>query len=68
MYRRLIQNPNFYNLAGRTAEHINDYLSELIENTVASLGESKCVNLDSENDTLSSTNLGLIASFYNIKC
>jgi|LauGreDrversion4_2_1035121.scaffolds.fasta_scaffold15178_11 pre-mRNA-splicing helicase BRR2 len=37
LYRRISQNPNYYNLAGRTGSHINDFLSELIENTVEDL-------------------------------
>ena len=42
-YRRLTQNPNFYNLQGVTGNIINDYLSELIEKTVTELDESKCI-------------------------
>jgi len=37
MYRRISQNPNYYNLTGKTGQHINDHLSELIETTVEDL-------------------------------
>ena len=37
LYRRLAPNPNYYNLSGRTAQHINDFLSQLIEETVEDL-------------------------------
>ena len=43
MYRRIAQNPNFYNLPGKTGQHINDFLSELIENTVEDLVKAKCL-------------------------
>jgi pre-mRNA-splicing helicase BRR2 len=37
MYRRLVQNPNYYNLTGTSHRHLSDYLSKLIEDTVADL-------------------------------
>jgi pre-mRNA-splicing helicase BRR2 len=66
MYRRLTQNPNYYNLEGVSGAHINDHLSELVENTLDALHKSKCAEVfDFE---VKSTNLGLIASHYSIKC
>ena len=35
------QNPNYYNLSGTTHRHLSDHLSELVENTLADLEESK---------------------------
>lgn len=32
-YRRLPQNPNYYNMMGRSHSHIRDHLSELVEDT-----------------------------------
>lgn len=37
LYRRLGPNPNYYNLTGRSAQHINDFLSQMIEDTVEDL-------------------------------
>ena len=68
MYRRLIQNPNYYNLNGKTGTHINDHLSELIEKTVDELVESACIKVEeNEEETIEPTNLGRIAAYYNIK-
>jgi pre-mRNA-splicing helicase BRR2 len=32
-YRRLPQNPNYYNMMGRSHRHIRDHLSEIVEDT-----------------------------------
>ncbi len=40
-YRRLTQNPNYYNLQGVTHRHLSDYLSDLVEATLADLERSK---------------------------
>jgi pre-mRNA-splicing helicase BRR2 len=45
MYRRLTQNPNYYNLQEATEIGINDFLSELIENTVDHLENIKCLEV-----------------------
>ncbi|KAL6175995.1 hypothetical protein ACLB2K_052631 [Fragaria x ananassa] len=65
LYRRLTQNPNYYNLQGVTQRHLSDYLSELVENTLSDLETSKCVSIEDETD-LSALNLGMIASYYYI--
>lgn len=41
IYRRLTQNPNYYNLQGITHRHLSDHLSELVENTLQDLEHSK---------------------------
>lgn len=64
-YRRLSQNPGFYNLQGTTPTHIAEYLSELVENTVNELAESDCIIVQDDMDLLPN-NLGMIASFYYI--
>ncbi len=66
LYRRLTQNPNYYNLQGVTHRHLSDHLSELIENTLADLEQSKCVAVEDEVDVMP-LNLGMIAAYYNIK-
>lgn len=65
MYRRLTQNPNYYNLQGVSHRHLSDHLSELIENTLSDLEASKCVAIEDDLD-ISPLNLGMIASYYYI--
>ncbi|PON73250.1 U5 small nuclear ribonucleoprotein 200 kDa helicase [Trema orientale] len=65
MYRRLAQNPNYYNLQGVSHRHLSDHLSELVENTLNDLEVGKCVVIEDDMD-LSPSNLGLIASYYYI--
>ncbi|KAJ6748412.1 DEXH-BOX ATP-DEPENDENT RNA HELICASE DEXH12-LIKE [Salix purpurea] len=65
MYRRLTQNPNYYNLQGVGHRHLSDHLSELVENALADLEKSKCVSIEDGMD-LSPLNLGMIASYYYI--
>ncbi|KAK3232115.1 hypothetical protein Dsin_003996 [Dipteronia sinensis] len=64
-YRRLTQNPNYYNLQGVSHRHLSDHLSELVENTLSDLEASKCITIEEDMD-LSPLNLGMIASYYYI--
>ena len=41
LYRRMTQNPNYYNLQGMSHRHLSDHLSELVENTITDLEQSK---------------------------
>lgn len=41
MCRRLTQNPNYYNLHGTSHRHLSDHLSDLVENTLSDLANSK---------------------------
>ena len=66
MYRRLTQNPNFYNLQGTSGAHINDHLSEIVESTFDNLEKMKFIETDEYE--VHSTNLALITSHYNIRC
>jgi len=65
-YRRLTQNPNFYDLHGVTQHHVSDHLSELIENVVNDLSESGCIQVENDMD-VSPLNLGMIAAYYCIQ-
>lgn len=65
LYRRLTQNPNYYNLQGVTHRHLSDHLSELVENTLSDLEQSKCISVEDDMDTLP-LNLGMIAAYYYI--
>ena len=64
MYRRISKNPNYYEIAGRTGQHINDYLSELVEDTVAELAETGCLSVSENEVDIEIANLGRIASYY----
>jgi len=74
-YRRLTQNPNYYNLQGVSHSHLSDYLSELVENTLDDLQQSKCITVEDDDaedasgnvSVVSPLNLGMIASHYYIK-
>ena len=48
-----------------THRHLSDHLSELVENTLADLEQSKCIAIEDEMD-LSPLNLGMIAAYYYI--
>ncbi|GJN87131.1 hypothetical protein Rhopal_000076-T1 [Rhodotorula paludigena] len=65
MYRRLVANPNYYNMQGTTHRHLSDHLSELVETTLADLQNSKAITIEDEMD-VSALNLGMIAAYYNI--
>ncbi|CAD6191493.1 unnamed protein product [Caenorhabditis auriculariae] len=65
LYRRMTQNPNYYNLQGVSHRHLSDALSELVENTLKDLENSKCIAVKDDMDTLP-LNLGMIAAYYYI--
>jgi len=64
-YRRLTQNPNYYNLTGTSHRHLSDHLSDLVEGVLADLEASKCLAVEDETE-LVPLNLGMIASYYYI--
>ncbi|GIL50154.1 hypothetical protein Vafri_6292 [Volvox africanus] len=64
-YRRLAQNPNYYNMAGVSHRHLSDHLSELVENTLSDLETSKVIAIEDDME-LSPLNLGMIAAYYHI--
>merc|ERR1719509_350381 len=65
LYRRMTQNPNYYNLQGVTYRHLSDHLSEMVESTLAELEHSKCISIEDDMDT-APLNLGMIAAYYYI--
>ncbi|PON97647.1 U5 small nuclear ribonucleoprotein 200 kDa helicase [Trema orientale] len=65
MYRRLTQNPNYYNLQGVSHRHLSDHLSALVENTLNDLEASKCVEII-DDINISPSTLGLIASYHYV--
>ncbi|KAL7671633.1 hypothetical protein ACOME3_006524 [Neoechinorhynchus agilis] len=64
MYRRMTQNPNYYNLAGLTHRHLSDHLSQLVESVLSDLAECKCIQVDEF--TCSPLNLAMICSYYSV--
>ncbi|KAJ3846706.1 Sec63 Brl domain-containing protein [Lentinula lateritia] len=65
-YRRMTQNPNYYNLHNVSHQHLSEHLSELVETTLNDLMNSKCIAIEDESDEVSPLNLGMIAAYYNI--
>ncbi|XP_044135180.1 U5 small nuclear ribonucleoprotein 200 kDa helicase [Bufo gargarizans] len=65
LYRRMTQNPNYYNLQGVSHRHLSDHLSELVEHTLSDLEQSKCISIEDEMD-VAPLNLGMIAAYYYI--
>ncbi|KAH9019679.1 Snrnp200 protein [Lactarius pseudohatsudake] len=58
-YRRTTQNSNYYNLHNVSHQHLSDHLSELVENTLSDLVNSKCIAIEDEMD-VSPLNLGIL--------
>ena len=65
LYRRLPLNPHYYNLASASHRHISDHLSELVESTLESLSEAKCIQIV-DDLYVEPLNLGMIAAYYSI--
>ena len=65
-YRRLLANPSYYSLADVSHEGLSAHLSELVENTLKDLAESKIIDLDEEDDSVTPLNAAMIAAYYNI--
>lgn len=67
MYRRIARNPNFYEIAGRSEDQLNEFLSELVEDTVSELAELGYVEIGDDEMELRPRNLGRIASHYGLR-
>ncbi|PIA32601.1 hypothetical protein AQUCO_04400058v1 [Aquilegia coerulea] len=65
MYRRLAQNPSYYNIQGVSHRHLLDHLLELVENTFSDLAASRFVAIMDDMDLLP-LDLGNIASCHYI--
>jgi len=64
-FRRLLKNPSYYGLKSVDAKSLNEFLTTLVEEVLKNLNEAKCITLHSD-DSLSSTLLGYLTSFYYI--
>ncbi|KAI6106996.1 hypothetical protein EDD16DRAFT_1695107 [Pisolithus croceorrhizus] len=61
-------NPNYYNLHNVSHQHLSDHLSELVENTLQDLTNSKCIAIGMSNEMdVSVLNLGMIAAYYTLQ-
>ncbi|KFY24405.1 hypothetical protein V493_05264 [Pseudogymnoascus sp. VKM F-4281 (FW-2241)] len=65
-YRRLLANPSYYSLTDTSHEGLSAHLSELVETTLNDLAESKIIDLDEEDDSVTPLNAAMIAAYYNI--
>lgn len=66
-FRRLVQNPAYYDLLDTKKSTINEYLSSLIDYVVENLERSGCLVVDDDEVGLTPTILGRIASYYYLK-
>lgn len=65
-YRRLAQNPNYYNMKGKSHRHISDHLSELLEEVTQQLHDSHAILIDEDGFSLTAENLGIISSYHHV--
>ncbi|XP_006824124.2 activating signal cointegrator 1 complex subunit 3-like [Saccoglossus kowalevskii] len=63
-FRRLVQNPSYYELEDVEHDSINKFLSNLVEKALVDLESSYCVEIDEDNRGILPQTLGRIASYY----
>lgn len=66
LYRRLAQNPNYYGMQDRSARHISEHLSQVVEQSVEELKASQCVEIEADEVTITPLNLGIISAYYSV--
>ena len=68
-YRRLTRNPAYYHLADGSPEAVGEYLSDIVESTLADLENAGCVEVgtDADQDAVAPTTLGRVSSYYYLK-
>jgi activating signal cointegrator complex subunit 3 len=66
-FRRILKNPNFYNLPDNKNESIKKFLCDLVDSSIQRLAQSNCVEVDDQRGTLAPKELGYIASNYYLK-
>ncbi|KAK9814715.1 hypothetical protein WJX72_010327 [[Myrmecia] bisecta] len=64
-FRRLLQNPSYYDLPATSAADVNLYLSDLVEHTFAVLQDAGCMTVDE--DRCEALTMGRIASYYYLR-
>ncbi|CAK7562243.1 MAG: Pre-mRNA-splicing helicase BRR2 [Sporothrix epigloea] len=66
LYRRLFANPSYYSLASRSDDAMGLYMTELVEDTLRELSDTKLVTIDDDEGTVTPTNGALVAAHYNL--
>jgi len=66
LWRRLRQNPNYYNLREVGGRQLSEWLSDLVEKTVEDLAKAKMLEVEDEVN-LVPLNLGMIAAYYYVQ-
>lgn len=66
-YRRLLQNPTYYNLEDTETEVVKAYLTDLIDNTLNTLSNAGCIEMDKDTNEIAPTVMGRISSYYYLK-
>ena len=66
-FRRVVQNPSYYNLEGTEHSEINEFLSTMVEDSLNDLVHAGCVELEDDSDAVHSTPMGRVASDYYLK-
>ena len=66
LYRRLLKNPNYYNIQGTSNSHLSEHISDMVETVINDLVESKCCEMNDDGDIMP-LNLGMIAAYYYIQ-
>ena len=65
LYRRIVQNPNFYSLQATSHAVVSDFLSGLVEDSVDALKQAGMITEEVEEE-LAPGDLGLVASYYSV--
>ncbi|XP_070568490.1 activating signal cointegrator 1 complex subunit 3-like [Ptychodera flava] len=63
-FRRLVQNPSYYDLEDVEHGSINKFLSSLVEKALLDLESSYCLEIAEDNRSIEPLTLGRIASYY----
>lgn len=65
-FRRLVQNPTYYNLESTNYEDVNTFLSGLVESTLFALEDAQCIAVN-EDDSIEPLTLGRVAAYYYLQ-
>lgn len=63
-FRRLLQNPSYYNLETLEPHDVNNFLSGLVQRALMVLADASCVTFEEDQRGVTATSIGRIASYY----